>query len=348
MEAKFYLNDKEDSELTDKIYQLIENAKSYIKTGNFFFKDTKLEQALIKASDRGIAIFFFFYITGSKDRGQKMLDIKEETDPHMPNLIELYKHGIHVNIINELHAKFIICDGEQGLIMSANYTSDSLYNNSEAGVDVLGEELKDLEYIFDVLYQNKDIKLSEEGHMYRYTKVYRPISPSVFENIGKNSNLLLTAGSRESNNNLKECNYQMIYDEIVDTVQTSKEYLIIMSWSYNEIQKLKELQDEVKKAIKRGVKIKLIYSSKGPERSVFRTQNQIPLLIGEDLARTNSFELRANHAKCIISESKGIMFTANIDGKKGLLTGFELGCVLTEDQREKAYNRINQIIENGK
>lgn len=59
-------------------------------------------------------------------------------------------------------------------------------------------------------------------------------------------------------------------------------------------------------------------------------------------------ELRANHAKCIISESKGIMFTANIDGKKGLLTGFELGCVLTEDQREKAYNRINQIIENGK
>lgn len=38
MEAKFYLNDKEDYELTDKIYQLIENSKSYIKTGNFFSK----------------------------------------------------------------------------------------------------------------------------------------------------------------------------------------------------------------------------------------------------------------------------------------------------------------------
>lgn len=266
----------------------------------------------------------------------------------MPNLIELYKHGIHINIINELHAKFIICDGEHGLIMSANYTPDSLYNNSEAGVDVLGEDLKDLEYIFDVLYQNKDIKLSEEGDMYRYTKVYRPISPSVFENIGKNSNLLLTAGSREVNNNLKECNYQTIYNEIIDTVQAAKEYLIIMSWSYNEIQKLKKFQDEVQNAIKRGVNIRLIYSGKGPERSVFRTKSQIPLLIGEDLVRTNCFELKANHAKCIISENKGIMFTANIDGRKGLLTGFELGCVLTENQREEAYNRINQIIENGK
>lgn len=348
MEAKFYLNDEEDLKLTNKIYQLINDAKSYIKTGNFFFKETELEEALIKASKRGVAIFVLTNITRGKDRGKKELDIKEETDPHMPNLIKLCKYGIHVNIIEELHAKFIICDGEQGLIMSANYTSDSLYRNSEAGVDIYGEELKDLEYIFDKLYLNKDIKLSEEGEKYRYTKIYKPIPPSVFENIGKNSNLLFTAGSRETNNNLKDCNYKMIYNEIVDIIKSAKEYIIIMSWSYNEIRKLKELQDAVMEAIKRGVNVKVIYSDKGPQKSVSRTQSQIPLLLGENLIKTNCYVLSSNHAKCVISEKKGVMFTANIDGRNGLLTGFELGCILTEEQRKEAYNRINQIIKNGK
>ena len=33
------------------------NAKSYIKTGNFFFQDPKLNEALIMAAERGVAIF---------------------------------------------------------------------------------------------------------------------------------------------------------------------------------------------------------------------------------------------------------------------------------------------------
>ena len=38
-----------------------------------------------------------------------------------------------------------------------------------------------------------------------------------------------------------------------------------------------------------------------------------------------------NHSKCVMSESEGILFTANIDGNHGMKNGFEVGCVLEEE-----------------
>ena len=55
-----------------------------------------------------------------------------------------------------------------------------------------------------------------------------------------------------------------------------------------------------------------------------------------------------NHSKCILSEKDGILFTANIDGKQGLLNGFEVGIKLTNIQRTNAVNHINELIAASK
>lgn len=49
-----------------------------------------------------------------------------------------------------------------------------------------------------------------------------------------------------------------------------------------------------------------------------------------------------NHSKCVISETDGI-FTANIDGSRGLKRGFEVGCMLTNEQRLEYMEFINQL-----
>lgn len=50
-----------------------------------------------------------------------------------------------------------------------------------------------------------------------------------------------------------------------------------------------------------------------------------------------------NHSKCVISESEGIIFTANIDGKHGLKSGFEVGCVLEGEALSQMRAYVNNL-----
>ena len=50
MAQQIYYNHQNNFELTTRIFELINNAKSYIKTGNFFFQDPKLNEALKNAA----------------------------------------------------------------------------------------------------------------------------------------------------------------------------------------------------------------------------------------------------------------------------------------------------------
>lgn len=337
----------QNSELTDRIYELIGNAKSYIKTGNFFFQDPKLNDALIMAAQRGIAIFVISNLRGGEERGRKKdQEVSSETDPHIPHLHELYRKGIHVHLSNDLHAKFLIADGEAGLIMSANYTPTSLYGNPENGVDIVGAEVKDLEYLFDVLFVNQDIVLSEDGDKYRYLMTSKPIEKNIFKEIGKNSKLVFTAKSDK--NNLQYCSYTSIYTTIADIINSAKEYLLMVSWSYKRINDLPLITDAVRAAIKRGVNVTILYSDKMSQDKLISTERELPKLVGKDNVKACCYKFPANHSKCVLSEIQGVIFTANIDGKDGLLSGFEIGCKLTNEQREQANNKINQILNNGK
>lgn len=344
MVEKLYFNDAKSSELTERIFQLIRGATKYIKTGNFFFKDKGIQKELLEAAHRGVAIFVLSNLTGSEEKFVR--DTKAEADPHIPHLHELERNGVHVRLCDELHAKFLISDGKEGLIMSANYTPDSLYGNPENGVDVIGKELEDLELIFDTMYLNPDTELSGDGESYVYKKRNKIIDPVKFENIGKSSRLRMTASSGATSNNktnLLKCNNHTIYSTILRIVRESKDAIVLVSWSYNQVRNLPELKEELRNAINRGVKILLFYGSKGTEDRIVKShKNAIELIGPENITAIAQFT--DNHAKCIISENEGFLFTANIDGNRGLLKGFELGCILTEEQKNYSISRISQII----
>lgn len=347
---ELYYNSSENKELTNRIFELIRTAKSYIKTGNFFFQDSKLNEALIEASNRGIAVFIISNLRGDEERGKIYRNLKDrvaaETNPHLPHLHELHRKGMHVHLSNDLHAKFLIADGEQGIIMSANYTVNSLYGNPENGVDIKGEELKDLEYLFDILFMNQDIRLGEDDDKYQYTSTSKPIAADKFDSIGSKSRIVFTAKSQK--HNLRLCNYTSLYTTIADVINSAKKNLYIVSWSYRNIDKLHYIREAIRAAIQRGVKITIFYSDKMQSSKLTLTEKELKKLVGKDKFESYCRKLPANHSKCVLTESKGILFTANIDGNAGLLSGFEIGCKLNEKQRKKAIERINEILNNEK
>ena len=134
--------------LTEAIKKVIREAKAYLKACNFLFQDKDIIQLLKEAAKRGVAIFI------------RLQDYQEDSagnnygnDTTLPNLNDLKLLGCHVHLLKELHAKFIISDGEQGIIMSANFASNSINKNTETGVFVYEEELEDLEYVFVHTYK---------------------------------------------------------------------------------------------------------------------------------------------------------------------------------------------------
>lgn len=348
MNQNFYFNNRNSTELTDRVFQLIDHAEKYIKTGNFFFQDPSFHKALLEAAKRGVAIFILSNLTGNENRSNtSAYYAKVETDPHIPNLHELYRHGIHVRCSDNLHAKFLLCDRISGLLMSANYTPNSLYGNPESGIDLFGQELSDMEFVFDNLFMGADIKLSDGGKHYRYFRTEKPLPADTFDKVGTASRLRLTAASK-TQTNLAACHVRTLYDSIIDIIRTAERELTIVSWSFNQVKQLPEFQSALQTAIQRGVDVHLFYNNEAEEEKVKRTEKQLNELLGTKLFQCICHPFPSNHSKCVLSEKDGILFTANIDGYTGLTSGFELGCLLTKDQRDKALSRIKQLTTNGK
>lgn len=348
MEQNFYFNNPESTELTDRIFQLISQAENYIKTGNFFFQDPKFHAALLKAAKRGVAIFILSNLSGNENRSDTSARYaKVETDPHIPNLHELHRNGIHVRCNDNLHAKFLLCDGTAGLLMSANYTPNSLYGNPESGIDLSGQELADMEFVFDKLFTGADIKLSEDGKQYRYLRSENPLPADTFDKVGTASRLRLTAASKMQTN-LAACRVRTLYDSIIDIIRKAKRELMIVSWSFNQVKQLPEFQSALQAAIQRGVDVHLYYNNEAEQHKVKRTETQLKELLGTVPFQRICHPFPYNHSKFVLSEQDGILFTANIDGRSGLTSGFELGCLLNKDQRNKALSRIKQFTTNGK
>lgn len=340
-----YFSTKERQILTDRILALIRDSKTYIKTGNFFFRDETIQRELLNAARRGEAVFILSNLTGNENRGISVANNKAETDPHISNLHNLEREGVHVHLCRDLHAKFLIADGKSGLIMSANYTLDSLHGNPENGVDVLGKDLSNLEDVFDELYLHPDTILLDSEEQYRYADKNSPIPVGTFDFSG-DSRLLMTMASKESSN-LRECKYTSILNKIIEIIANAKTSVDIVSWSFNEVEKLPDFIESLSKAKQRGVHIRLYYGTKGEEWQITRTRKQIDNL-SKQIGDIEAIPLVDNHAKCVISETQGMIFTANIDGKRGLLTGFELGYILDESERKTALSYLKVIEKYGK
>lgn len=339
---RYYFNTDMSHELSQRIVNMINGARVYIKTGNFFFRETSIIDALKSAAKRGVAVFVLSNLQGADLMNDTIGFNSKQNDPHLSNLSELAICGIHVKCLNELHAKFLIADGEAGLVMSANYTYDSLQGNPENGVEINGAEVNDLERVFDTAYTYADIKLGRNESGYIFNRTKKPVPLHAFDNLGRDSRLLMTlACKNKKKTNFGPCNVHTLYDAIVKAVDNAQRSITILSYSYVGLDKMQRLHRALINAVARGVEIKLFYRNDEVREKVEEWENELNKLITKGAAVKIGIE--KNHAKCILTERDGLMFTANIN-PLGMKTGFELGIRLTDNQRLQALEALQEYI----
>lgn len=349
--ADFLINIYNEFPLTDHIINMVREAKYYIKTGNFMFREPKMKEELLDACRRGVVVFILSNLGEDAERLMGVNSFgKKEYDPHLPFLNDFAEQGAHVRCMNELHAKFLVVDGKQGMVMSSNYTKDSLWGNPECGVVLDLDNTRYLERIFDTLFEHADDKIEgRDKDGYKFRKVYSPIvQPELFDEVLIGDvRLTLSAKMHEGENasvsNFSYCEISDLYNSIVDAINDSKKCLYLVTYSFRALDKLQKILVALKNAAQRGVSIYLFYNldNKGSYAAVEKLQKEIPSI--------NALGILKNHAKFLLTENTGIMFTANIDGEAGLLSGFELGVELTEIQWKEAKGSLNLLInENNK
>ena len=130
-----------------------------------------------------------------------------------------------------------------------------------------------------------------------------------------------------------------LYEEIINLVDTANEYLYLSTFSIVALESIPEFTDAIKNAVARDVKI-YIFCRGMNYRHDHLKGSQILFKCGSEL-----YGDLYNHSKGVINETKGMIFTANIDGNHGLKNGFEVGYILNEYQRKEFLNIHNYLIE---
>lgn len=352
MKGKYITNDENKNALTDCIKKLILGSKEYIKISSFLMQDAGIVDLLKDLSSSGkIAVFLIsnkknqeseeyiesvFYNKEKRNNGKSV-----GFDNHGKFLKELYYSGIHVHLLDNLHAKFIISDGKKGVIMSANLAPNSLGKNVESGIEIFDDDVKQLEYVFDTMYKHADIVRYQGAFRKDVTvKVNNKLFPDALNAL--NGNIKLTIAS-SYDSNLSLCKVHTIYESIIDIINRSQEYLYIVTWHFKLIEKvLDDFVLAIKKAIERGVKIYLYSNTKTDVPSLKYSLKAINKL---ERIGCRSYGDGKNHSKCVISESEGILFTANIDGISGMMSGFEVGYLMNDEQRLDAKKHIERAIK---
>lgn len=344
----YYINGGGTTELTNCVMDLINGATSYIKTGNFLFQDETVINTLHNTMRKGIPLFIISNLRDPEESGGRRRSNSEEinVDMHLPYLDDLRREGAHCHFLDELHAKFIIIDGTQGLLMSANYAPNSLGRNIETGILLGADETKDLEFVFDKLYMNADIQHFEYRHDQKHVRRKTNLIPEgTFDNI--NSKLRLTISSpdingNQSRTNLAKCRVTSIYESIIGIIAAAEDFVFIVSWHFRALERLPRLMRAVQSALNRGVKIYLYSNTQGISASLRESLDAIDQL---KALGCESYGDDNNHSKCVLNEKDGIIFTANIDGVHGMTTGFEVGCMLSKDQHLEVLNHVISLVQ---
>ena len=141
--------------IKNHIIKLIRNATKVIKLCSFIISDEEIANELFeKCKNTNVAVFLLTQLDDKKfdfDFLPEEMSDKQGRE-HISIISKLYGLGAHVRAATSAHAKFIVCDNRNALLMSANITSPSLNTNPETGI-TLEKGYEEIDKLFDVLFQ---------------------------------------------------------------------------------------------------------------------------------------------------------------------------------------------------
>lgn len=338
--SPFYLTQEGNDSLKREVLKIIYESKSVLKICSFILTDKDIFEAILnKIHTSSIAVFILTQLDQEKLKDPNLLaesiteeEIKNDTGKiHLGYIAALYQHGAHVRASKTAHAKFIVSDRNLAFLTSANLTTPSLSINTESGIYLNANDSSMLDKLFDTIFQlgtnyNQYININR-----RRTLVVQGTVSLEARHLPAHQLSNLRYTYEDLTNNL--------YHEILDIIKQANEYLLISTFSIVALERLPEFVNEIENALKKGVRI--TFFCRGMNHRIDHLQSCHKLSsIG-----CNLYADGYNHSKGIVSEKKGLIFTANIDGNHGLKNGFEVGCVLENNERTAFVDLHKYFIE---
>ena len=321
-------------QIKNHIIKLIRNAVKVIKLCSFIISDEEIAFELLeKCKNTDIAVFLLTQLDDKKfnfDFLPEEVSIKEGKE-HMSIITKLYDLGAHVRAATSAHAKFIVCDNCDALLMSANITSPSLNTNPETGIILTKERgYRELDKLFDILFQKgtEYIGFTKSGKKQLISSRSTHITKEILDLVDESS---IKYTWEKLNNSL--------YESIVELIKEANSDIFISTYSVVGLDEISEFVEELRKAIDRGIKIKLFCRAMNHRKDHLDSCLQLKQ-IGIEI-----YGDYFNHSKGIYSNDKGILFTANIDGNHGLVNGFEVGAILEDNQLKDFKSFVEWQIE---
>lgn len=130
-----------------------------------------------------------------------------------------------------------------------------------------------------------------------------------------------------------------LLNEIIKVIDEASDYIYLSAYSVVGLNSLPNLIQSLKSAIGRNVPVSLFcrgMNYRNDHLSGVSELVEIGCKVYADIY---------NHSKGVINEKTGLIFTANIDGNHGLTNGFEVGYILSENQRIEFLDFHKKLIE---
>lgn len=328
----FVVTSKHSKGLVEEICRLILSADNYVKVCSFIVDNYQVVDCLRDRLKKYKLPVFILTAVDERSIKSNLLDDEEWTDSsksrHFEFIDELVKLGAHVRASSSAHAKFVVSDGKEGLIMSSNLTEPSLNANEkglppndESGILIneLGE-VAVLERIFDSVFEygteyRRFINIDDKTQLISKREI--EITESDFPDEG--GNVIWTYGSF----------HNTIYRELCSSIKSAKRTIELSTYSIVELAALPELIDSIKYFQEQNKgKIKVFcraMNHRGDHLQACKILTELGVEVYGDMF---------NHSKGISADdSYGVIFTANIDGNHGLKNGFEVGYKLNSSHK---------------
>lgn len=322
----------DEKSLKDQLVHLIKKSKESIKICSFILTDADILKELLEVLETGkVAVFLITQLDESKFSTSFLTEdeiLDNRYQGYLDSLRKLYSYGAHIRASRSAHAKFIISDRSDAIVMSANITYRSLNENPESGIYLTNKQsILYLDRLFDIIFQ--------EGT--DYTKFISASKTKQFI-ISRNIEVRDAYLNPLSSSALRftyESKHNNLYHELINIIQKAEDELWLSTFSIVGLDLLPEFVSSVKDFIKNNGKIKIFCRAMN-----YRPDHLKNCVVLKEIG-CEIFGDISNHSKGISTNSNGMLFTANIDGNHGLKNGFEVG-ILTEDIYTKSLKNFIQ------
>jgi len=296
------------------LLQTIHDAREVVLLSSFLLADKGLADALLQAADRGVRVYV---LTASEHRLKSVGDGLDDFDQRMAEehkrLLDRLADRVLLRSAGHFHGKFLVADPKtvaRGWLSTANFNR-ALVENVELGIELDQAAAKTLAGWFSwVFWMEAQHELAKPGRLAGVNKPpAEPLAPEGEE-------IFATTNRHHS-----------LRDKAISLIAEAKQEIIVSSYGW-------DLDHAIVTALlgkARFVKVTVLTRPRPAIRDAMKA------LAAAGVAVLAHDKL---HAKAIVTESGGLVFTANL-GADGLDHGFEVGVSLSDQKLDEVRQILN-------